>query len=171
MINTTCCIWINPSGEAEGYVNTTEPATWLWKMGFWWVFLWFIWFWLIWVLETMAQSVFQTLEVIWLIIIMEISWLCYVLFMTRMSGKGTKRNSQLKNREPKIVVCEYHRDEVIKRSWLMNTTQRIDKICENYRAVANSGANVLNFDHVSQLCWKSDLKKRIVFKRRWEKIE
>ena len=32
MINTTCCIWINPSGEAEGYVNTTEPATWLWKM-------------------------------------------------------------------------------------------------------------------------------------------
>ena len=34
----------------------------------------------------------------------------------------------------------------------MNNTQRIDKICENYRAVANSGASVLNFDHVSQLC-------------------
>ena len=63
----------------------------------------------------MAQSAFQTLEIIWLIII-EISLLCCVLFMTRMPGKATKRNSQLKNCEPKIVVCEYHRDEVMNRS-------------------------------------------------------
>ena len=51
----------------------------------------------------------------------------------------------------------------------MNTTQRMDKSCENYRAVANSGANVLNFDHISQLCWKSDLKRRTVLKRRRKK--
>lgn len=64
----------------------------------------------------MAQSAFQTLEIIWLTIIIEISLLSCVLFMTKMSGKGTKRNSQLKNCEPKIAVCEYHKDEVIKRS-------------------------------------------------------
>lgn len=50
----------------------------------------------------MAQSAFQTLEIIQLIIIIEIFLLCCVLFMTRMSGKGTKRNSQLKNGEPKM---------------------------------------------------------------------
>ena len=46
----------------------------------------------------------------------------------------------------------------------MNTTQRMDKSCENYRAVANSGANVLNFDHISQLSWESDQNGGIVGK-------
>ena len=33
MVNTTCCTWINPSGEAETRLcKTTEQATWLRKV-------------------------------------------------------------------------------------------------------------------------------------------
>ena len=33
----------------------------------------------------------------------------------------------------------------------VNNTQMMNKSCENYREVGESGANALNFDHISKL--------------------
>ena len=33
--------------------------------------------------------------------------------------------------------------------------------CKNYRAVSESGANALNFDHIPQLGWESDQKAKL----------
>ena len=38
--------------------------------------------------------------------------------------------------------------------------QRISKTCDNFRAVAGSSANTLNFDHISQLIKREELLKK-----------
>lgn len=42
---------------------------------------------------------------------------------------------------------------------------RISKTCDNFRAVAGSGANTLNFDHISQL-----IKREELFKKKKKKV-
>ena len=37
---------------------------------------------------------------------------------------------------------------------------RISKTCDNFRAVAGSSANTLNFDHISQLIKREELLKK-----------
>ena len=37
-----------------------------------------------------------------------------------------------------------------KNAMTCDTTQRIRKTCKKYRAVAESGFNAVNFDHISQ---------------------
>ena len=63
--------------------------------------------------------------------------------------KGNKKYDQLKNCEPEVVTCEYHRDST-KKTFM--TCECHSKSCdENFRLIAGNGANALNFDHISQL--------------------
>ena len=51
-------------------------------------------------------------------------------------------------------------NEAIK-SWSTNITQKVSRNCKNYRTVSESGANALNFDHITQLGWESDQKGKL----------
>ena len=46
----------------------------------------------------------------------------------------------------------------------VNNTQMMNKSCKNYREVGESGANALNFDHISKLSWVPDQKREIIKK-------
>ena len=47
----------------------------------------------------------------------------------------------------------------------VNNTQMMNKSCENYREVGESGANALNFDHISKLSWEHDQTGKLLKKR------
>lgn len=49
------------------------------------------------------------------------------------------------NREPEVMTCKYCWESAKKK-----ITRKIIQSHENYRAVAESAANALNFDHISQ---------------------
>lgn len=91
--------------------------------------------------------------------------------------KSNEENDRLKNYEPEVVTCEYHKNAAKKHkhkpknptSWPMDITQRTSKSRSKYRVVTKSGAKGLNFDHISQLNWESEQKKGIVEKKKEKK--
>ena len=44
----------------------------------------------------------------------------------------------------------------------VNYTQMMNKSCKNYREVGESGANALNFDHISKLSWEPDQRGKLL---------
>ena len=74
--------------------------------------------------------------------------------------KGNGENNWLKNSEPKVATCEYYADstknvmtcEYHTEDQHTHTYTHTHKISKwDFRAVSGTGANVLNFDHISQL--------------------
>lgn len=75
--------------------------------------------------------------------------------------KRKKGNDQLKNSESEVVACGYHRFKQ-DPSWPVNTTQRINKSCENYRELVESGTNALNFGCIDAGPSSTRVKKELL---------
>lgn len=60
--------------------------------------------------------------------------------------------------EPEVMTCQYHRDSTKNITTCHYHTEDRAK-SENARALAQSGASPLKFDHIPQLRWESDQKK------------
>lgn len=67
--------------------------------------------------------------------------------------------------ECEVVTCEYHRIRQ-KTSWPVTITRRNSKSCETNRAVAESGTNALNFDHIFQVMLRVSRKGGELLKKK-----
>jgi len=68
----------------------------------------------------------------------------------RLNGQKSNQENELKNCESEVMISNI--TEIKKISLRpMNTTQRINKNLENFRVVARSGDNALNFYHIFHL--------------------
>lgn len=166
----TCCTWINTSKEVETQLHKiAEQATLLKKVtlstgsffdlfDYDWFGSWGPWLW----------SILQASGIILLIIIIVVSLVCGILSKDLNAGSQLLTTKQIislrlkcqrRNKENDLLkrLWTWCHDLWIlqrfskKTSWPVNASQRIGKSCKNYRVVAESGANALNFDHTCQL--------------------